>query len=200
MSRRIYKRVIESNKIFVRCMCHIFIMTLLIPVIAFCGSDRLVDDSDYKENKLQKCNIKDYTDMVKGDGVDWVWVKPGEKLGAYKTRVGAVLNKSDMHSSSMVSKVKSIFQDNFSGATKGTKGTLTAEVCIWEVQKYTPEKQWIPYAGGRAAQAGMGVEVVLVDRAKKTVAKIRHFDHQGRDWRDAAEDVAGHISNYVAKH
>ena len=42
--------------------------------------------------------------------------------------------------------------------------------------------------------------MALVDRAKKTVAKIRHFDHQGHDWRDAAEDVAGHISNYVAKH
>ena len=106
--------------------------------------------------------------MVKGDGVDWVWVKPGEKLGAYKTRVGAVLNKSDMHSSSMVSKVKSIFHDNFSGATKGT---LTAEVCIWGVQKYTPEKQRIPYAGGRAAQAGMGVEVVLVDMAKKLLQR-----------------------------
>jgi hypothetical protein len=51
-----------------------------------------------------------------------------------------------------------------------------------------------------AAQAGMGVEVVLLDGAKKTVAKIRHFDHQGHDWKDAAEDVAGHIAAYVAKH
>lgn len=46
----------------------------------------------------------------------------------------------------------------------------------------------------------MGVEVVLRDGAKKTVAKIRHFEHQGTDWKDAAEDVAGHISKYVAKH
>jgi len=115
-------------------------------------------------------------------------------------KVASVLNKSDMHSSSMVAKVKSIFQENFSAETKGTKGTLTAEVCIWEVQKYTPEKHWIPYAGGQTAQAGMGVEVVLLDGAKKTVAKIRHFDHQGHDWKDAAEDVAGHIATYVAKH
>ena len=50
-------------------------------------------------------------------------------------KVASVLNKSDMHSSSMVAKVKSIFQENFSAETKGTKGTLTAEVCIWEVQK-----------------------------------------------------------------
>jgi hypothetical protein len=61
-------------------ICIAFVMAVFIPATALCGSDRLVDDSDYKENKLQKCIIKDYTDMVKGDGVDWAWVKPGEKL------------------------------------------------------------------------------------------------------------------------
>jgi hypothetical protein len=75
-----------------------------------------------------------------------------------------------------------------------------ADVCIWEVHKYTPEKHWIPFAGGCAAQAGMGVEVVLCDAANKTIAKMRHFDHQGTDWKDAAEEVAGHISKYAAKH
>lgn len=97
-------------------------MVLLFPGAALCGSDKLVDDSAYKENKLQKCNIKDYRDMVKGDGVDWVWVKPGEKLGAYKTKAGAVLNKSDMHSSSMVSKGKVHISGKFFRSYQGIQG------------------------------------------------------------------------------
>jgi len=84
-------------------------MMLLAPIAAYSGSDRLAGDSDHKENKIEQCNIKDERDILKGDGVDSVWMKPWEKNTVNKTRVGVVLNKLDIHSSSMVSKVKSNF-------------------------------------------------------------------------------------------
>ena len=188
------------RKVFVSCFCVIFGMAMLIPSLALSGSDRLVDDREYKDKDFHKGIISDYTDMVKGDDVDWVWVKPGENLSQYKVKLGNIENKSDVFTKSLIESVKSIFEEYFANGIKGSKGPLTADLGITEVQKFSPGKAWIPFAGGRQMQAGIGIEIILLDQNKVTIAKLRHFDRQGRDVRDAIEEVAGHMTKYISRH
>ncbi len=89
------------TKGFVSLFCLIFAMAVLIPSMALSSSDRLVDDKEYKDKDFHKGIITDYTDMVKGDEVDWVWVKPGENLSQYQIKLGTIENKSDMFSKSL---------------------------------------------------------------------------------------------------
>ena len=203
MSRQVSKMGFGNRmgcKVFVSCLFLIFGMAVLIPSVALCRSERLIDDNEYKDKDFHKGIITDYTDMVKGDDVDWVWVKPGENLSQYKIKVGTIENKSDMHSKSFTESVKSIFEEYFASGTKGSKGTLTAELCITEVQKFSPGKAWIPFAGGRQMQAGIGIETILRDQNNMIVAKLRHFDRQGGDVKEAAEEVASHMTKYISRH
>lgn len=184
---------------FVLGVCLIFSVAVLLPALALSASDRLVDDREYKDKDFHKGIISDYSDMVKGDDVDWVWVKPGETLSQYKVKLGTIENKSDIFTKSFVESVKSIFEEYLANGTKGSK-TLTADLCITEAQKFSPAKAWIPFAGGRQMQAGMGIEIILRDHNNNVVAKLRHFDRQGSDVRDAAEEVAGHMTRYISRH
>lgn len=189
------------TKGFFSFFCLIFAMAVLMPSMALSSSDRLVDDKEYKDKDFHKGIIADYSDMVKGDDVDWVWVKPGEKLSQYKIKVGTLENKSDMRSKSLSDSVKRIFADYFSDyESKGSKGTLTAELCITEVQEYSQARAYIPFTGGRLAQAGIGIEMVLRDSRNEIIAKLRHFDRRGSDVRGAAEDVATHMVQYISRH
>jgi DNA-binding protein Fis len=191
--------VSRRNAAFALRICLIFMVAILLPAAAFCGPDRLVDSNEYKDKDFHKGIIKDYSDMVKGDRVDWVWVASAEKLGKYKVKVGSITNKSDSHSRSLVDSVKSIFSNYFADVA-GNDGTLTAELCITEVQQYAPGKAWIPFAGGHQMQAGIGIEMILLDNKNRMVAKLRHFDRRGMDLKDAVEEVADHMVNYVSKH
>jgi hypothetical protein len=173
---------------------------MLFPVPAFPRADRLVDDNEYKDKDFHKGIITDYNDMVKGDDIDWVWVKDGVKLGNYKVKVESIENKSDSRNKSFVQTVRSLFEDYFGSETKGTAGTLAADLCITEVQNFSPGKAWIPFAGGHQMQAGMGIEVVLRDANKNIVAKIRHFAREGTEVKQAAEEVASDVAKYIRKH
>jgi len=85
------------------------------------------------------------------------------------------------------------------GKLKGDKGSLSASMCIFDVQKFSPGKAWIPYAGGHLMQAGVGVEMILTDKGK-TVATFRHFARNGSRLEDAAEENAKDLKKYISKH
>lgn len=176
-------------------------MALVFPLSVIGSSNRFVDSDDYKDKGFTRCNISDYADMVKGDDVDWVWASPSQKLSQYNLKVGSAENKSDLRSKSLVEAMKSTFKDNFADRDiKENKGTLTADLCIYEVQNFNPAKAWIPFAGGHQMQAGVGVEMVLVDESGKTVAKFRHFARRGTVAEAAVEEVAGDLTKYIRKH
>jgi hypothetical protein len=191
----------KRNGAFVSCICFFFAVAILLPMAALCGSDRLTDSDEYKAQDFHKGIIADYSDMVKGDGIDWVWAAPAEKLTNYKIRVGSITNKSDSHSKALLESVKSKFERSFADMDfAGTNGTLTAELCITEVQEYARGKRWIPFAGRHLAQAGMGIEIILRDQNNRMVAKLRHFDHHGRDVRLAEKEVTAHMVSYISRH
>jgi hypothetical protein len=204
MARQLSKKVFGNRmggKVIVLCICLIFCMSVIIPSVALCREKRLIDDNEYKDGKFQKGIITDYSDMVEGNGVEWVWVKPGETLSQYKIKVGTLENKSEMRSKSLSESVKRIFVDYFSDfESKGSKGTLTADLCITDVQPYNVGRAYVPFAGGRLAQAGIRIEMVLRDQHNAIIAKLRHFDRQGTDVVRAADEVASHMVQYISKN
>jgi DNA-binding protein Fis len=197
------RHIPESNKgwykFFVQCVCLVFVMAVLFPSSALARSaNKLVDDDEYKDKDFHRGIITDYSDMVKGDEVNWIWVKSGEKLNDYTVKVKSIENKSDMRSRAFSDSIKSIFEDYFADM-KGAKGTLTADLCITEVQEYSAGKAFIPFAGGHQMQAGIGMEVVLRDQSGNIVTKLRDFQRQGMDPKQAGEEVAKHMAKEIRK-
>ncbi len=182
----------------VRLTVIVSLVAIMFPLAAFCDSEMLIDSKEYKEKDFQKGCISDYKDLAKGDRIDWVWVNPGVTLADYSLSIDKFENNTDDIRSSQVNDIKDVFKEFF-GKLKGSKGTLSANMCIYEVQKYSPGKAWIPYAGGHLMNAGLGVELILSNKGK-TVAKIRHFARQGSRLEDAAEEVAADLKKYISKH
>lgn len=182
----------------VRLMALMSLVAIMFPLSAICSPEKLVDSNEYKEKEFQKGCIADYKDLVKGDGVDWEWVGPGVKLADYSLSINKFESKSDDVRSSQIEEVKSVFKEIL-GKLKGGKGSLSANICIYEVQKFSPGKAWIPFAGGHQMQAGVGVEMILTDKGK-TVAKIRHFARNGSKLEDAADETASDLKKYISKH
>lgn len=169
--------------------------------VAPAHAERFVDSDDYKDKDFRKCSISDYSDMVDGDDIQWVWTDPSVKLAGYRLKVGKVENKSQLRSKSLVESVRSAFADNFADMeAKGGSGTLTADVCIYEAEHFSAGKAWIPFVGGHQMQAGLGVEMILRDGKNRTVAKFRHSAREGAEIEAATHEVVGDLMKYVGDH
>ena len=175
------------------------VLVLLIGAMPAQARDRFVDTDDYKEGDYDKGIIEDYSDLVEGDGVEWVYLAPGVSLNDYTIRIGEIKNVSDITNRSMLEAA----EDTFAAALRrkgndGRKGTLTAETAVYWAERASAGKRWIPYAGAHLAQSGVGIEMILRDSSGKIVAKIRHSGRQGDDLEDAAEEVADEIVDFIS--
>lgn len=168
-------------------------------ISAFAGSDRFVDSDDYKSKEFKKGIIGDYADLQKDRDVEWAWIDRGVTLSSHKVNIESFEDATDDMGKSQLSAIKAIFKDNME-KLKGSKGALKADISVYEVQKYSPGKAWIPFAGGHQMQAGLGVEMVLKDKSGKIVAKFRHFAREGITVESAAEEVSDDLRKYLAKH
>ena len=182
----------------VRLTAIVSLVVIMFPLSAFCSSDMLVDSKEFREKDFQKGCITDYKDLAKGDNIDWVWVNSGVTLADYGLAINKFENKTADIRNSQVDDIKSVFKEILE-KHKGSKGTLSASVCIYEVQKFSPGKAWIPFAGGNLMQAGLGVEMIVSNKGK-TVAMFRHFAREGARLEDAAQEVAGNLRKYVSNH
>lgn len=176
----------------------VFMVLTFFPLTALCGSDRFIDSDDYKDKDFKKGIISDYSDLHKGDDIDWLWTKPGTRLADYKINVVKFENLADELRNSQFNEIKTTFNEIFD-KLKGAKASLSADLCVYEVQKFSAGKAWIPFAGGHQMQAGAGIEMVLKDNGK-IVAKIRHFAREGSRIEDAAQEVAEDLKKYISKH
>jgi hypothetical protein len=181
-----------------RCIALLLLFAVVMPLSAFSASEKLVDSDEYKDKDFRKGCLSDYKDLTKGDQIDWAWLSPGVKLGDYSLTIAKFENKTDDIRSAQLEDIKSVFKEIL-GKLKGGKGTLSANFCVFEVQKFSPGKAWIPFAGGHQMQAGIGVEVTLSDKGA-TVAKIRHFARNGSRLEDAADETANDLKKYISKH
>jgi hypothetical protein len=174
---------------------------LLMPLAGYAGTDKFVDSDDYKDKEFKKCIISDYTHLTEGDDVNWVWVADGVKTSQYKLSMGNVQNVASNKRTSDTDAVKTEFTNVINDTdSKDKNEKVTADICIFEVQKFSYGKVWIPFVGGHQAQAGVGVEVVLKDKNKNTVAEFRHFTREGARTEEAAQEAAEDIVNYLSKN
>jgi hypothetical protein len=161
--------------------------------------EKFIKSSDYRDKDFRKGCIQDYAELEEGDDISWVWVAPGVTLSDYKVQVTSFEDFSDEIKKSQLREIKKIFQESVE-KRRGDKGLLDAEVCVYEVQKFSPGKAWIPFAGGYQMQAGVGAEMILRTADKKIVAKFRHFAREGGQIEQAAEEVADDLKKYMSKH
>jgi hypothetical protein len=165
------------------------------------GATRLVDTEEYEEDDFEKGIIEDYSDMVEGDGVEWVYLADGVSLNDYSIKVGKVKNESDISNKSMLETAEETLNDALDRkGNEGRKGTLTAETAVYWAERRSEGKRWIPYAGGHLAQAGVGIEMILRDSKGTIVAKIRHSGRQGDELDHAAEEVADEIVDFISEN
>jgi len=182
----------------VKKFCLMSMMLVFFPISALCSSERFIESDDYKDKDFKKCIISDYSDLQQGDDINWLWTMPGIKLADYKVKILKFENMTDELRKSQLDEIKSIFNEVFD-KLKGSKPALNADLCVYEVQKFSAGKAWIPFAGGHQMQAGAGIELVLKD-GEKIVSKIRHFAREGAKIEDAAQEVAEDIKKYISKH
>ncbi len=176
-------------------------VTLLAAATTVSAADKLVESSDFTDKDFKKCNITDYSNMVDGDDIQWVWTDPAAKLSRYKIKVNSVENKSEVRTKSLVRSVNEIFSETFADRDDtGESGTLTADICIYEAEHFSAGKAWIPFVGGHQMQAGMGVEMILRDGNNKTVAKFRHSAREGAEIDAATQEVANDLTAYIYNH
>jgi len=177
------------------------VVALVASATVVSAADKLINSDDYSDKDFRKCSIADYSDMVDGDDIQWVWTDPAIKLSQYDLKVGKVENKSEIRKKSLVTSVQDVFAETFADrGAKGASGTLTADICVYEAQNFSGGKAWIPFVGAHEMQAGMGVEMVLRNGKNKTVAKFRHSAREGADIETAAQEVANDLMEYIAGH
>src|SRR5450631_1899362 len=113
----------------IRNMCVVSLLILVLPLTALCSPEKLVDSGDYKGKDFIKGCIRDYSDMVKGDDIDWVWISPGTVLANYKISIGTFENLAEDLRSSQVEGVKSTYKEILSKVKGDGKGVLSADMC-----------------------------------------------------------------------
>ncbi len=196
-----YPEGIMNSRIRFAAKLLVFSLFLLMvsPLTALCRSDNFVDSDDYKSKDFKKGILVDYSELKDGKEVEWAWVASGIKLADYKLSIKSFDDATDDVGKSQLSSLKTIFIDELD-KLKGSKGTLTAKISIHDIQKYSPGKAWIPFAGGHQMQAGVGVEVLFQDKSGKTVGKIRHFAREGVALESAAQESAEDIRKFINKN
>lgn len=153
-------------------------MLLLWSVSAYCA-DVLTKDRDFMDPEAGAWGfIPDYTDMVEGDSVDWIWTKPGVTIAAYKTV--QVLEFENLSKETDVTA-----QDLL---TRNMKDGLSRRLGLKVVDKnadITVKGAMVDYFTGNSAArywVGFGageplieVEVYIVDnKTKEILSKVRH--------------------------
>lgn len=143
--------------------------------------------------------IENYGDMVEGDDINWVWIKPGVVLSDYRIDVGEFENLSGANDDDMLDELNEGFRKALAklSSRKDRSGTLTTQNAVHWAERGKPGKRWIPYAGHHLAQAGVGVEMVFRNSSGEIVAKVRHSAREGDDLEDAAEEIVDDIVDWI---
>lgn len=146
--------------------------------------------------------IKDYANLRSTDTIEWVWIAPGVKLKEHRYEVKPVDNLTsyddedmeDMIDSGLARTMKRISERNAAGTL------LQIAPAVYWAERGNANKLWVPYSGGHLAQAGVGLELVIIDDTGKEVAKFRHSGREGYQLRDAAEEVIDDLRKYISAH
>ncbi len=181
----------------------VFVMIVLVATPALAKRDRFVDSDEYKKHeRALNCTITDYSDVMEGDGVDWAWVSPSARVGVPgPIEIKPIKNVSDVTDPELAGKVEADFKAAFERVGKSMgKGGQTVTACIYWVDRANMGRAFVPFAGGHLAQAGVGIELTIIDASGATIAKIRQDAREGMQPSEAAAVVVDRIANFVRAH
>lgn len=159
-----------------------------------------VDQDNLKE--YGRGIIKDYSDMNEGDGVEWLWQRPGVRLSEHRFELKTfetLTAVSDVDMEETCRKAIPRTLEN-AGSKDSTAPLLYVEGAIYWAQRANKSKRFIPYAGGHLAQAGVGIELVILDEKGDVVCKIRHSGREGSQLKDAAAELIDDIARFIAEN
>jgi hypothetical protein len=150
---------------------------------AFSAANVLTEDSDFKNPERGAWGfIPDYTGMIEGDSVDWIWTKPGVNLSQYKTvqvpEFENISNQTDITAQDLL--------------TRNMKDGLSRRLGLKVVDKnadITVKGAMVDYFSGNTATrvwVGFGagepfteVEIYVVDnKTKEIISKVRNQSHE----------------------
>ncbi len=178
-------------------------VVLLWAVSAFCA-DVLTKDSDFMDPEAGVWGfIPDYTDMVEGDNVNWIWTKPGVNLTQYKT-VQVPEFENLWHETDVTA------QDLL---TRNMKDALARRLGLTVVDKnadITVKGAMVDYfLGNTAARIGVGfgageplveVEVYVVDnKTNEIISKVRHQAIDSTIESAIAETISDIVSEWAKR-
>jgi hypothetical protein len=186
-----------------RTMCLALALAFLLAGARPAAAEKFSDSDEAKEGQYKTgCVITDYSDVTTGDGVNWVWLAPDAKLGGPgNVEIVSVKNISDVTDAALAGTVESDFKQAFARVGKTVApGGLKITSCVYWVERANTAKMFIPFAGGHLAQAGIGIELIVVDASGRTVSKIRHDGRNGAAPSAAAGAVVDDIANFSRAH
>ncbi|MEJ2497526.1 MAG: hypothetical protein P8Y43_08685 [Sulfurovaceae bacterium] len=169
------------------------LLTTLVIFTSFANAeDRFVDSDDYKEPEFKKCFINDYSRLVEGDDVDWVWIEKGANLSKHKIVLSSVTSQARGVSGSDKNILKIALQEEIEDMDAHSSSPLTIDVCIYHFKDATST----PYVGHYLAQAELGIEAIIKDK-NKTVAIIRHYKKDERSKEGVSGELAEDIIEFI---
>ena len=135
--------------------------------------EKFTDSAEFASSTFRGKLIRNYTDLTGGYGVNWAWIRPGERVSDYNIKVGNFRDLTGRNAS--IARILSNLNKEFVGHQDEDRPTLWAEAVLYRV---------VPKGKDGA---GVGVELIFRNARKVQIAKVRHFEPGGPV--GAAEDM-----------
>lgn len=143
--------------------------------------------------------IQNYEDLSQGEDIEWLWIAPGMTLSEFRLTAGEVENFTLLVDDDM----DVILEDGFQKVLRRVESrdesapVLNVSAAVYWAERANRAKAWIPYAGMHLAQAGVGLELVFKDADGNIVAKIRHSGREGKELKDATQELVDDIAKFI---
>ena len=155
----------------------VFIL-LLWSVSAYCA-DVLTKDNDFMDPEAGAWGfIPDYTDMVEGDDVNWIWIKPGLNLTGYKTvtvtEFENISTETDVMAQDLLTRnMKDGLSRRLGLKVVDRNADITVKGAMVDYfSGNTAARYWVGFGAGEPL---VEVEVYIVDnKTKEIISKVRH--------------------------
>lgn len=166
-----------KNFKFVPFLASLLLIISLMVLPAYAKKDVLMEDSDFREADEVWDFIPDYTGMIEGDNVNWIWSKPGLDLSKYKTvTVPMFENRSrmiDVNAQELLTDSMYQAMNRFGVRTVEKGGEITVYGCMMDYSPGSGSAEfWIGYGAGNPF---IEVEIYVVDNSTgEIISKVRH--------------------------
>jgi plastocyanin len=153
-------------------------VVLFWAVSAFCA-DVLTKDREFMDPEAGVWGfIPDYTDMVEGDSVNWIWTKPGVNLTQYKTvevpEFENLWHETDVTAQDLLTRnMKDALSRRLGLTVVDRNADITVKGAMVDYfLGNTAARIWVGFGAGEPL---VEVEVYVVDnKTKEIISKVRH--------------------------